>query len=340
MRVAMYYNNRDVRTQEMPLPPIGSGELLVKMRAAGICGSDVLEWYRIKKAPLVLGHEITGEIDGLGAGVAGYKPGDRVFVSHHVPCNSCRYCLHGHHTVCETLQTTNYYPGGFAEYIRVPQINVDRGVFVLPGDISFEDGTLIEPLACVIRAQRMAHLQPDQTLHIFGAGVSGLLHLVAARARGAGRVVVTDINSYRLSKALELGAHAVINAHEDVSASLRKINDGRLADVVVVCTGAKAAFLQALKCVERSGTVVCFAAPEPGVDIPLPVNEFWRQSIRIIHSYGSAPLDTHMAIAMLRSGKIPAQKLITHRFSLEQTSDAFKLVAEAGECMKVIIVQG
>jgi L-iditol 2-dehydrogenase len=143
----MYYKNSDVRLEEMPKPQISSRELLVKVQASGICGSDVMEWYRIKRAPLVLGHEITGEIVEVGKNVSGYKVGDRVFVSHHVPCNSCRYCLSGNHTVCSTLHTTNYYPGGFAEYIRVPAINVERGVFLLPQEVSFADGTFIEPLA-------------------------------------------------------------------------------------------------------------------------------------------------------------------------------------------------
>ena len=128
MRVAMYYNNNDVRLEEMPKPKIGPGELLIKAIACGICGSDVMEWYRVKKTPRVLGHEMTGEIVEVGEGVNQYKVGDRVFVSHHVPCNTCRYCLSGHHTACETLHTTNFDPGGFAEYIRVPRINVDRGV--------------------------------------------------------------------------------------------------------------------------------------------------------------------------------------------------------------------
>src|SRR4030043_2488235 len=160
MKVAMYYNNSDVRVEERPKPKIGPDELLVKVMASGICGSDVMEWYRVKKAPLVLGHEIRGEVVKVGEGVERYKVGDRVFVSHHIPCNTCRYCLNGHHTVCETLHTTNYDPGGFAEYIRVPRLNVDRGVFILPEEVSFEEGTFVEPLGCVIRGQRMAGLKP------------------------------------------------------------------------------------------------------------------------------------------------------------------------------------
>ena len=204
MRVAMYYNNRDVRVEEIPTPRIGPGELLVRVMASGICGSDVMEWYRIKKAPRVLGHEITGEIVEVGEGVERYRIGDRVFVSHHVPCNTCHYCLNGHHTVCDTLRGTNFDPGGFAEYIRVPRINVDRGVFVLPEEVSFEDGVFIEPLACVLRGQRLAGLKPGQTVFVMGSGISGLLHIALARASGARWIVASDINEYRLrgSKAI------------------------------------------------------------------------------------------------------------------------------------------
>ena len=337
MRVAMYYNNRDVRIEEMPLPKIGAGELLVKVIASGICGSDVLEWYRVKKAPLVLGHEITGEIIEAGKDVKGYKVGDRVFVAHHVPCNTCRYCLSGNHTVCETLHTTNYYPGGFAEYIRVPKINVDRGVFLLPQEISFEEGTFIEPLACVIRGQRMSGILSNQSVLILGAGISGLLHLLTARALGVSQIFVTDINEYRLKFAQELGAAAIINAKENLPVRLREVNENRLADLVVVSTGATSAFLQALQCVDRAGTILCFAATEPGVTLPVPVNDFWRQSIKIMHSYGSASIDTIAAIDLLRTRNVPVKKMVTHRLGLADAGLGFKLVAEAKECIKVII---
>ena len=237
MLVGMYYNNRDVRAEEMPKPKIGPGEILLKMKASGICGSDLMEWYRIKKAPLVLGHEVSGEIAELGEGVKDYKVGDRVFVAHHVPCNACRYCLSGNHTACQTLHTTNFYPGGFAEYIRVPALNVDRGTFLLPESVSFEEGTFIEPLACVLRGQRTVNIGPGQSVLILGSGISGLLHLLLAQSMGAGRIMMTDINEFRLNMAKELGAEAVINAKDDVIGALRKVNEGRLADLVIVCAG-------------------------------------------------------------------------------------------------------
>ncbi len=353
MKVAMYYNNRDVRIEEMPKPEIGPGEILFKVKASGICGSDVLEWYRLKKAPLVLGHEASGEIVAVGEGVKKYKIGERIFVSHHVPCNNCRYCLSGNHTACETLHTTNYYPGGFAEYVRVPQINVERGIFLLPKEISFADGTFIEPLACVVRGQRLAQFTPhlvkprslgrgtgftkDMSVLILGAGISGLLHLLLARAGRAERVVVTDISEYRLKKARALGADSVINAKEDVAKLLREANNNRLADLVVICTGAASAFAQSLQCVDRAGTILCFAATEPGVTFPIPVNDFWRKSIKIIHSYGASPKDITEAIELIRNKAIPVAKMISHRLGLKDAGLGFRMVTEAKDCIKVIL---
>ena len=337
MRVAMYYNNRDVRLEEIGTPQIGPGELLVKILASGICGTDVMEWYRIKKAPLVLGHEITGEIVQIGEGVQRYKVGDRVFVSHHIPCNTCHYCLNGHHTACQTLHTTNYDPGGFAEYIRVPRLNVDRGVFLLPDQVSFEEGAFIEPLACVIRGQRVVQLQPGQSVLILGSGTSGLLHLLLARALGAGRVIATDINEYRLKAAQQFGADAVIHAREDIPARLSQINGNRLAGLVIVCTGALSAFIQALQSVDRGGTVLFFAAIDPDVDLPIPVNKFWRNGIKLMPSYGSSPSDTATAIELIRARRIPVDKMITHRLSLTEAGLGFQIVAEAKESIKVII---
>lgn len=338
MQVGMYYNNRDVRVEEMPIPRIGPGELLVKVKASGICGSDLMEWYRVKKAPLVLGHEITGEIVELGKGVENYKEGERVFVSHHVPCNTCRYCLGGQHTVCETLQRTNYDPGGFAQYVRVPGINVDRGVFRLPDEISDEEGTLIEPLACVVRGQRLAPVKPAKSLLVIGSGISGLLHIRLAKGLGAGRIIAVDIDRCRLKAAKEFGADATINGQEeDVPKQVRKINDGRLADLVIICTTSLSAFMQGLQSVDKGGTILLFAPTELGVDLPLPANDFWRKSIRLIFSYGAGPLDIATAIELLRFKRVELKEMITHRLSLEQIGLGFRLAAEAGECIKVII---
>jgi L-iditol 2-dehydrogenase len=337
MRVAMYYNNRDVRLEEISTPSIGPDELLVKVRASGICGSDVMEWYRIKKAPRVLGHEITGEIVKVGRDVEKYKIGDRVFVSHHVPCNTCLYCLKGFHTVCDTLRSTNYDPGGFSEYIRVPKINVDRGVFVLPDEVSFEEGVFIEPLACVLRGQRLAGLMPGQSVFIIGSGISGLLHVALARAIGAGPVIASDINGYRLNAAKKFGADEAIDAKEVSPSRVREINRNRLADLVIVCAGSLSAYKQALETVERGGRVLSFAPIEPGRDLSFPFFDFWNDGITLLSTYGGSPLDIMTAIELISIHRLPLREMITHRLSLEETGIGFKLVAEAKESIKVII---
>jgi L-iditol 2-dehydrogenase len=333
----MYYNNRDVRLEEMPKPKIGTGEILVKAVASGVCGSDVMEWYRIQKAPRVLGHEMTGEIVEAGEGVKRFQVGDRVFVTHHVPCNTCRYCLAGYHTVCETLHTTNFDPGGFAEFIRVPALNVDRGTYCLPDEMTHEEGTFIEPLACVVRAHRLARLQPGQTVLVLGSGIAGLLHIALARALGAGRIIATDISEYRLNAAKRFGAEIVIHAKDDVPAKVRQANDNRLADQVMICTGAMSAMNQALQSVDRGGTVMFFAPTEPGVMLPVPVNDFWRNGITLLPSYGGAPLDLVQAIELIRAKRVPVAEMITHRLGLAETGVGFQLVAGAGESIKVII---
>lgn len=333
----MYYNNRDVRLEEMPVPRIGPGELLVRIKASGICGTDVMEWYRVKKAPLVLGHEISGEIVSVGDGVEQYRVGDRVFVSHHVPCNRCRYCLSGHHSVCDTLRQTHFDPGGFAECVRVPKINVELGTLLLPDELSFEEGSFIEPVGCVVRAQRVARLQPGQSVLVIGSGISGLLHVQVARVNGATRVVATDVNDYRLKAAVELGADATLHAAEDVPARLRDVNDGRLADLVIVCTGAMPAVQQAIHSVERGGTLLFFAPTAADVHVPIPLYEFWRNEITITTSYAASPEEIQTALEWIHTRRVRVREMITHRLGLADAARGFQLVAEARDSIKVII---
>lgn len=337
MLAAVYYNNRDVRIQEMPIPEIADNEMLVKVMACGICGSDVTEWYRVPKAPRVLGHEATGVIEKVGAKIIRYHVGERVFVSHHVPCGKCRYCVRGHHTACATLHTTNYFPGGFAQYIRVPWINVKHGVYRLPADMTYEEGTFIEPLACTIRGQRLAAIQKDDTLIIVGSGVAGLLHVQLAKLAGVQKIVATDINPNRLRLSAKFGAHHTINAQDNVPQQLKELNDGRLADKVVVCTSATQAALTALECVDKGGTILFFAVPDPTVKIPVPITAFWRNEVKLKTSYGAAPRDLEEALSILSQKKLNIMGMITHRLNIKQAAEGFRLMAEAGESLKIII---
>ena len=337
MRVAMYYNNKDVRIEEMPTPRIGPDELLVKVWASGVCGSDVLEWYRLPKAPLVLGHEIAGEIAEVGSDIREWKKGDRVFVSHHVPCNMCRYCLAGHHSVCDTLSATNFDPGGFAEYLRVPAINVRNGVYRLPDSMSYDEGVFIEPLACVVRGQEHTGWMPGRRVLVIGSGIAGLLHIQLAQAAGAARVIAVDINASRLDAAKKLGADVALTPGDDFIDRLKECNDGRLAELVIVSTGAVSAVGQAFSAVDRGGTILFFAPSDPGASIEMPFNELWRKEVTMTTSYAGSPRDITVAMELISSGKLNVIDMITHRLPLEKTGEGFSLVAEAGDSMKVVI---
>ena len=337
MRAAMYYANDDVRIVDLPTPRIGPGEILVRVKASGICGSDVMEWYRKPKAPLVLGHEIAAEVAQVGGGVDTVKVGDRVFVSHHVPCGSCRYCRAGHETVCDTLRTTNFDPGGFAEYVRVPAINVKHGVFLLPREISDDEATFVEPLACVIRGQRLAGFRPGGTMLVLGSGVAGLLHIKLAKAAGAAKVIATDVVEFRKAAARKAGADFVIDGRQDVPTSVKVANEGTLADLVVNCTGAPKAIAQGLASVDRGGTVLFFAPIEPAAKVDIPFNQLWREEVTITSSYGGSPRDIRDSINLLREKRLVVTDLITHVLPLAKAAEGFRLVTAAQDSIKVIL---
>ena len=338
MRVAMYYNNRDIRLEEMPKPEIGPGELLLRIEASGICGSDVMEWYRIRKAPLVLGHEVAGEVVDVGPEVFNYKRGDRLVASHHVPCNTCRYCLRGHHTVCDTLRRTYFDPGGFAEYVRLPAINVDRGVYTIPPGVSWESASLTEPLACVLRGQRTVAVGIGDTVAVLGSGIAGLLHILLARASGATKIIAIDIEKNRLSEAKRLGADMAIHGAENPADHIKDANDGLLADKVLVCTGARSAVSQALELVERGGQVLFFAPTDPEATVPLSINDvFFGKDVTLTTSYAGSPADHWMALDLIGSGRVPVEALISHRLPLSEIKRGFELVSEAKACLKVVI---
>jgi L-iditol 2-dehydrogenase len=324
MLVAKYYNNNDIRLEDIPTPTIGPGEILVQVRASGICGTDVMEWYRIAKAPRILGHEIAGEI--VASQAPRYQVGQRVFVSHHVPCQDCKYCRDDNQTACDTLHQGNYDPGGYSEFVRVPQINVDYGVYVLPETVSYIEGTMIEPLACGVRGLGLIDIRPEHTVLILGCGISGILNIQLAKMAGA-RVVATDVNEYRMEKAREFGADEVVHGARELDLK---------AERVIVCTGAYAAVEQAFRCVDKKGVILLFAIPNRDIAIPIP--DFWRNELTVTSSYGAAPADLEAALELIADKKINVQDTITHIMPLREIQAGFKIVAEARESLKVVLV--
>jgi L-iditol 2-dehydrogenase len=333
MRVAIWYNNRDIRIEEVDRPVPGPEEMLVKILACGICGSDIVEWYRLPRAPLVPGHEIGGEVVETGAAVKNFKAGDRVFIAPKIPCMQCDYCKNGHFPVCPHVKER--LPGGFAEYIRVPAALVAGGTYRLPEAISTDQSTFIEPLACVVRAQNLVAIEANQTVIIFGCGMSGLLHVKLAKAQGC-RVAAVDIRPERLDYAVRCGADITFNASEDVPIHLLEGN-GSKAAVVILCTSAVPAIEQAWACVDKGGRIVFFAVPDPGKEVIVPINDFWMNEITLLTSYYCGPPDIVQAMELIESNRIQVDELITHRLPLSKISEGFELVMDGGESVKVII---
>jgi L-iditol 2-dehydrogenase len=338
MRAVEYHSNEDVRLVELPRPAIGPGELLVQLAACGICASDVMEWYMRPRAPLYPGHEPVGVVVAVGAGVERFQVGERVFLHHHVPCMTCHYCRRGAFSQCRTFRATRLDPGGLAEYIRVPAPNVNLDVLALPATLSFEAATLIEPLACCIRGIERAMLRAGDSVLVLGAGSNGIMLSQLARLRGALRVIVVDPIAYRRKRALEAGADVALDPQEgELLAQVLAVNEGRKPDLVIVTPSKIQAMQQGLELVAAGGTVLLFAPPPPEERLPLSPNELFFREITLRTTYSAGPYETRQALDLLASGRIRAESIITHRFPLEEAAQAFRLVAQPGEALKVVI---
>lgn len=339
MRVVEYHANDDLRIVNFPIPEIGSGELLVQLQACGICASDVMEWYMRPRAPLYPGHEPVGIVAAIGEGVEQFTRGQRVFIHHHVPCMVCHFCQRGSFSQCATFRRTHLYPGGLAEYIRVPAPNVQFDVLALPDDLSFEAATLIEPLACCVRGINRAALQAGDSLLVLGAGSNGLMLAQLARLRGAMPVMIADPIAYRRQRALEAGIDFALDPQTaPLLEQIQAINDGRKPDIVIVTPSNISAMKQGIDLVGPGGTVLLFAPPPPTEELPVTPNSLFFQEITLRTSYSAGPYETRYALELLRSGRIRPDSVITHRFSLQDAPEAFRIVAKPGNALKVVIV--
>ena len=339
MLAVEYHSNDDIRVVELPIPPIGPGELLVQMRACGLCASDVMEWYMKPRAPLYPGHEPVGIVTAVGEGVKQFAVGQRVFLHHHVPCMVCHFCQRGSFSQCPTFRATRLYPGGLAEFIRIPALNVQLDVLPLPDELSFEAATLIEPLACCLRGINRAAIQPGDSVLVLGAGSNGLMLAQMAQQRGAVRVVLVDPIAYRRQRALDVGIDYALDPRAGtVIDQIFAMNDGRKPDVVIVTPSSISAMQQGIELVGPGGTVLLFAPPPPEALLPVTPNTLFFQEISLRTSYSAGPHETRQALDLLRNGRIRPESVITHRFSLRDAAQAFQLVAKPGDALKVVMV--
>ena len=340
MRAATLYDVHDLRVDTVAIPELEPGDMLVRIAASGICSGDLMPWYIRRKAPLVLGHEPVGVVCTIGSGRDAcdrsgrmFRIGDRVAIHHHAPCLQCRACLHGDHVQCLTWKATRIYPGGIAEYVRVPVANL-LDTLHLPQSVAFEDAVLVEPLGCVIKSLRRARLHGDAIVYVVGLGVMGLLHVALVRERNL-HVYGSDYHADRRTVAQELGADAVFEP-ETALASLHAYTDGRGADVVVCGPGNAQALQHAVDACAPGGSVIMFTPLEPGYDFIFDQSSAYFRDISLISSYSCGPDDTAEALAALERGVVGSARIGAKLFPLEHTAQAYDAMMKA-DIIKSII---
>ncbi len=319
MRAAVLYDVEDLRIEERPVPKIADGEVLVRVRASGICSGDVMPWYIRRKAPLVLGHEPAGVVEAT-AGETSFAVGDRVFVHHHAPCFACRACLRGDHVQCATWRASKIDPGGIAEYFRVPRENL-RDTLVLPENVSFADASLVEPLACVVKSLRRSGVAAGDRLYVIGLGVMGLLHVLAALHLGA-EVFGSDFLPQRRAAAERIGATAF---HPDDAAAVL----GAGADVVICGPGTALAMRASFEAAAPGGTVVMFTPFSPDTPLEADPGRFYFSDLRLVASYSCGPDDTRASLALIGAGVVTAERVGAELVSLDDVPRAYRDLAQA-----------
>ncbi|ABP94373.1 MULTISPECIES: zinc-dependent dehydrogenase [Metallosphaera] len=323
--------------KEVPIPKLGQGDVLVEMKACGLCGTDIEKMCgQYTASQPILGHEPAGVVaESMSDAV---KPGDRVFAHHHVPCYECYYCKKGSPTMCPYYRKTNLDPGGFAEFFRVPAWNVEKGgILVLPSNVSFEEGSFVEPLATVVRAQRRVGISRDDSVLIVGAGPMGLLHLLKIKDMGVSNVIISDVSEYRLNFAESLGASLLLNpTKHQVEQEAKKATDGRGVDVAIIASGAPQAILSGLNSVRKGGRVLLFGVPYKGTILNYDISELLNNEISVIPSNAAVEEDTREALKLISERRVDVRKLVTHRYDLEQFHEAVR-VAKQGNAIKVVI---
>lgn len=332
---AIYYAPGDLRLEEVPLPPLGRGEMLVRIKACGLCPGEVMDWYMARKAPVPLGHEPVGEVVEVTDGVA-FRPGDRVFVHHHAPCLVCRFCRRGDFVHCATWRPRRLLPGGLATHAIVQAPAVAADVVRVPDGLSDDSATFIEPLACVVKSVRRARVREGDRVVVIGLGVMGMLHLLVLRASAApGQLLAADRVPERLARGAGLADVVIDTSRAPLAEAVARATNGG-ADVVIVGPGSVEALEAGRMTVAPGGTLVVFTPTPPDVVWPIRMHEVFFNETTIVPSYSAGPNDTREAVRLLAGG-LPVEPLITHRLPLAGTGEGYALVRAAGPALKIVV---
>jgi L-iditol 2-dehydrogenase len=339
MKAAVIKDRSTIQLIDLPIPRFDNNELLVRMRACGVCGTDLEKVRGEQITPPVLGHEVAGEIEEVGKDITQFTRGDRVVVHHHISCRSCFYCKNALETLCEAFPNSNLDPCGFAEFFRVPRTLVAGGtVYRLPDELSFEEGTLVEPTACCIRALRKSGIKPGSSVAVFGTGPVGLLHMQLLKLHGAAPTYGVDILESRRRAAMRLGATSALDpTTENIEKTLREGTDDQGVDHAIVATGSTKAFEQACKSVRKGGTVTLFGAPARGASVSLDISNLFLREITFRSSYSTSETEMRIALDLIAHKRIEASQLITHKLPLREVNEAFHLAMDGEKAVKVVV---
>jgi L-iditol 2-dehydrogenase len=320
----------EVRTAARPALQ-SDGDILLRTAACGICSGDLMPWYLAKKVGTVLGHEVVGWAAEVGAGVKHIHEGDLVFVHHHAPCLDCAECARGAFVHCRTWKNSHLDPGGVAEWVRVPAVNVRNDSFAVP-ELSVEQALFIEPLGCCVKAFRRSRLNiRGARVAVVGCGIMGLLNIEVAGAFGAAEVVAVEPDADRRRAALSCGATRALTPAEAEGALVEA------SDLVIIGPGHPDVIVQALRYVRVAGTALLFTPTASGVTTALDLGDLYFREIDLIPSYSCGPDDTRDACDLMRQGKVRPQRMVTHRFPLERVQDAYDIARRGGPALKVLI---
>jgi L-iditol 2-dehydrogenase len=340
MRVASLSGPSNVQVKNIPTPQLEEGQILVKMKACGICGSDLEKIYgKYAQPSMRLGHEPAGIVSAVTKQVTNFKKGDRVFVHHHVPCYSCHFCLHGSETMCQKYSETNLLPCGLAEEFVVPDWNVMHGgVIKLPDNVSFEEASMIEPLACCVRAWKRISFRKGDSIAILGAGPTGMMHLMLSKIYGIKDIFCCDINDFRLDFAKKFGiTEAIKSTDPDVQQKIQSKTNFRGVDVVIVATSSLNAIDQALEFVRKGGSVMLFGVPPKDTKMAINVSKIYSKEITLTPSYAASENDTNEAFKLIEKKMVDVNRLITHKFDLNESAEALEFAHQGNNSMKILI---
>ena len=339
MLACLINGQRQAEITNVPVPRLQPGEVLIKLAAAGICGTDIEKVRGAYGPGGILGHEVSGTIEDVSDEVTDLRKSDRVIAHHHVPCYNCHYCQQGDHTMCDLFRKTNFDPCGLAEYFRVPEVNVDRGAVVrLPSEASFEEGSMIEPTACCVRALNKAEVKRGDSVLVVGLGPTGLTQIQLVRKMGASTIIGVDLLPHRLEMARRLGASEVIDSSsEGVLEHVTKLTRVGV-DLAIVSTGNPKAIQPAIASVRKGGNLLLFGAPAQGSSIDLDVGALFSRQISIVTSYSCVESDIHRALGFLTRGEIDLRSIITDRFALRDAPKALEHARTSRTAVKTMIV--